>query len=471
MNTEPNNETNANSSDLKPLSAQNEVEGRSGAATEVQTRTPIPNHRSPVVPLPVEPWPEPVDGQLLLDELRRAFERFVVLPKFAPEALALWTLHTYAFQLREVSAYLGIESPVKRCGKTTLLSVLDKLAHRPVLAANISFKAFFHVIEQARPTLLIDETDTFLPANDELRGILNAGYHRGTAFVIRFAQPGELAPEQWEDREHRGFKSSKIKSFLRSTRRASGNPSASALSRFSCWCPKAMAAIGRLPDTLADRCIVIRMQRKTANEKCERLRNLESATLTRQCARFVLDRQEAIAAARPGIPSALNDRAADIWEPLLVLADLAGGPWADAARQAAVALSGATDAQDPDSPVEALLYDILICFAQRNTQRMLSRELAQRLNELARLARPWRQILKGKEVTELWLSRILRPYGVHPKCFRYGDSSGRGYFFEDFAEIFQRYTTTTESETVEAPTTTDGNAPAETPSQESSTSA
>src|SRR5882672_3594567 len=110
----------------------------------------------------VVPWPEPVDGNILLQELTRMLSRFVIPPAWAPETLALWTLHTYAFELRDVTAYLGIESPEKRCGKTTLLGVLSELVNRPVVAANISPPAFFRLIEETHPTLLIDEADTFL---------------------------------------------------------------------------------------------------------------------------------------------------------------------------------------------------------------------------------------------------------------------------------------------------------------------
>jgi putative DNA primase/helicase len=99
----------------------------------------------------VEPWPEPVHGATLLSDLRQVFERFVILPKWSAEALALWTLHTYAFQQRDVSTYLGLESPEKRCGKTTLLTVLSELVNRPVVAANISSPALFRVIEEMRP--------------------------------------------------------------------------------------------------------------------------------------------------------------------------------------------------------------------------------------------------------------------------------------------------------------------------------
>jgi putative DNA primase/helicase len=126
----------------------------------------------------------------LLDELAATIKRFVVMPPYAAEMLALWILHTYAFTYRDVSTYIGIESPEKRCGKTTLLNVLAELVHHPVTAANISSSAFFRVIHETQPTLIIDEADTFLNANTELGGILNAGYRSKTAYVMRFlAQP------------------------------------------------------------------------------------------------------------------------------------------------------------------------------------------------------------------------------------------------------------------------------------------
>src|ERR1041385_8808228 len=108
----------------------------------------------------VEPWPEPVEGRELLGELEGQLKRFVVLGRWVPETLAIWIVHTYAFQLRNVATYIGVESPEKRCGKTTLLTVLSELVNRPVVASNISSPAFFRVIEETRPTLLIDEADT-----------------------------------------------------------------------------------------------------------------------------------------------------------------------------------------------------------------------------------------------------------------------------------------------------------------------
>src|SRR3954463_3262964 len=353
----------------------------------------------------VDAWPEPVDGAALLDELYQALTRFVVLPKWGAEALALWVVHTYAFPLRDVSTYIGLESPEKRCGKTTLLTVLSELVNRPVVAANISSPAFFRVIEETQPTLLIDEADTLLQGNDELRGILNSGYTRKTAYVVRVSHRGTEMDEIDDDRA-----------------RGTTRPTFSRLARFSCWCPKVMAAIGRLPETLADRCVVIRMQRKLSAEQCERLRNLDATELRRKCVRFVRDHEGAIASARPNIPEDLNDRAGDIWEPLLALADLAGGRWPELSRHAA---EGLTAIAQESNPIAALLFDLLILFGKVESERLFSRDIVQALNLMA--DRSWAETNKGKPVTELWLAQRLRPYGVRPKTLWIGERAGKGY--------------------------------------------
>src|SRR5438093_3212901 len=369
-----------------------------------------------------DPWPEPVDGGGLLDELAGVLTRFVVLPKWAAETLALWTLHTYAFQLRDVTTYLGVESPEKRCGNTACLTAVSELASRPVPAANISPSAFFRVIEESQPTLLIDEADTFLQSNDQLRGILNSGYTRKTSFVLRVGNQSPHLPPDGPS--------------LRPASTAAGvaGDGAPQVTRFSCWCPKVMAAIGRLPDTLADRCIVIRMQRKTATEQCERLRSLEPTRFRRQCARFVSDHAGAIASARPEIPASLNDRAADIWEPLLVLADLAGGNWPEAARRAAVSL---TASAQEHNPIGSLLLDIFVVFTLEQADRLFSRALAEGLGRFG--DHSWAEMLNGKAITGTWLAQQLRPYGIRPKTLWIGDTSAKGYTFEDLQEVFQRY--------------------------------
>jgi len=187
------------------------------------------------------------------------------------------------------------------------------------------------------------------------------------------------------------------------------------------------------------------MQRKTATEECERLRKLETSALRRQCARFVMDHSDEIASAQPEIPSTLHDRAADIWEPLLALADLAGGEWPDLARQAAVSLSAS--AQE-NNPIGSLLLDIYVAFAAAKADRLFTRDLLGSLNSST--GRPWAEMYRGKEITDRWLARQLRPYGVRTRTVWLGEKHAKGYFQADFTEVFRRYIPKSEVEALRA---------------------
>jgi hypothetical protein len=204
-----------------------------------------------------------------------------------------------------------------------------------------------------------------------------------------------------------------------------------------------MAAIGRLPETLADRCIVISMQRKATLEKCEPLRLLDPTPLRRQAARFVLDHRDAIAAARPQLPDDLNDRAADIWEPLFVLADLAAADWPRKARQAAVEL---TSKAQETSPLAGLFLGITGVFAINKCGQIFSRNLVEGLNRLP--IHIWRPLTKGKDLTERSLAQLLRPYGISPVILTIEDHRSRGYTQDDFREPARRYVTPAQAQSL-----------------------
>jgi hypothetical protein len=142
-----------------------------------------------------EPWPDPVDGATLLDDLAKAVRKHVVMPDHAHDAVALWAVHTYLLDHAMITPRLAILSPVLRCGKTTLLDVLAALVYRPLPAANCSASSIFRVVEKHRPCLLIDEADSFLSANEELRGVLNSGHRRG----------GSVLRNVGDDHEPRAF--------------------------------------------------------------------------------------------------------------------------------------------------------------------------------------------------------------------------------------------------------------------------
>ncbi len=195
--------------------------------------------------------------------------------------MALWILHAWALDAAYVSPFLMFASPEMRCGKSTALALLNWTAPRTAIASNISPAATYRYIEAACPTLLIDEADTFVRDNEELRGILNSGHSRDTAHVIR------LIGDAHEPKE------------------------------FSTWAAKAIAAIGKLAATLRDRAVVIPMRRKKPAERVAKLRGREDETFTtlrRKAARWSSDNAVSLRAARP-VPEELNDRAADNWEP------------------------------------------------------------------------------------------------------------------------------------------------------------
>jgi hypothetical protein len=101
---------------------------------------------------------------------------------------------------------------------------------------------------------------------------------------------------------------------------------------------------------------------------------------------------------------------------------------------------------EEDSPIGALLMDILSAFVHVERTRLFSRTLVEALNE--NQDRPWMQTKKGREITQLWLARQLAPYGVRPRIVRIENEAARGYAQEDFIELFRRYVPPSELERV-----------------------
>jgi putative DNA primase/helicase len=308
-----------------------------------------------------EPWTDAVDGASLLDDLASFYKRYVVLPEGAADMLALWTEHTYAIDAFVITPRLAVVSPQKRCGKTTLMELIDAAACNTLSAANISTAALFRAIEQWRPTMLIDEADTFLPDNEELRGVLNAGYRKPTAYVVRSVPVGD----SWEPR------------------------------KFGVFGPVAIAMIGRLPSTLADRSIHIRLRRKAKHEKVEGLRLDRIGDITeglkRRCLRWAQDHLAQLKTSDPDVPETLNDRAADNWRPLCAIAEVAGGEWPERVQKAIAALAG-TDTDD-DAIGVMLLEDIRQIFADQADANIFSETLVKTLHAIEE--RPWSERLSG----------------------------------------------------------------------------
>ncbi len=348
------------------------------------------------------PWQEPVDGAALVSELMASVRMFVALPDQAATALALWVLFTYAVNAADYSPIMAITAPEKRCGKTTLLNWLSSVVAKPLSASNMTPAAVFRSIEKWQPTLLIDEADTFLNSNEELRGVLNCGHSRQSAFVIRTVG---------DDHEPK---------------------------KFSTWGPKAIVMIGNLPETLADRSIHVEMRRRMQHEMVKKMRGHDQhfSTLRQMCARFAQDNLLAIQTAEPHVPDILNDRAADNWSVLLSIASVISQQFFASSIKAAIALSG-VETESPSANVE-LLGDIQSAFVRAGESRLLTNELINLLCEDDEA--PWSTWNKGKPITPRQLARRLNEFGITTnQTVRARLSRGKGFKLEQFTDAFDRY--------------------------------
>jgi len=347
----------------------------------------------------VEPWPDHVDGNELLGDIKTTIQRYIVMSKHAPEAVALWVLNTYVHDASYFSPILLIASPEKRSGKSTLLSLLATLCTRSLLAANISPAAVYRAIEQWQPTLLIDEADTFLKQNDDMAGVINSGHTKTTAFVIRC------------------------------------DGDANEPKRFSTWCAKVIAGIGSQRDTLEDRSIPIPLRRKLPDEQVSRLRldRNDFENIQRRCIRWGEDNYQAVHESDPATPYGLHDRAADNWAPLLAIADLCG--WREKAELAALALSGDDEGESINT---ILLTDIRDIFKEQSTDRLSSQRLCDLLAAID--DRPWREWSKGRAISTNKLAGRLKSFGIHSKQLRLPNGDNlKGYELAAFSDAFSRY--------------------------------
>jgi hypothetical protein len=254
---------------------------------------------------------------------------------------------------------------------------------------------------------LLDESDAiFATSNgstEPLRALLNAGNRRGSS-VPRCVGPNQQLVD------------------------------------FTTFCAKALAGIGRLPDTITDRSIVVRLERKRADESAHRFRRREALGLAepiaQELASWATDALADLESARPAMPDALDDRAEEAWEPLLAIADLAGGTWPVRARAAALDLSADREASD-DALGPWLLRDIGDVFDAKGVDRLASADLAASLNEIE--TSPWGDI-RGRMLDVRSLARRLKSYDIRPRSIRLHDgTTPKGYLLEQFQDAFARY--------------------------------
>lgn len=349
----------------------------------------------------IEPWPEPVDGHELLTETEEILLKHTILPRGASVVMALWILGTYCFDCFRKWPKLLITSPEKRCGKTTLMEVLSAICLRPFATSNITPAAIYRIIEAFKPTLIIDEADTFFNNNKEIRGIINSSYTKSHAYVFRSSSGKGEAPQ-----------------------------------RFSTWVSMVIGMIGMPPDTILDRSIVIQLRRKLADEITERIPlnfSLDCFHLCQKMLRWAEDHKDQLEEYIPDLPHSHNDRELDNWIPLFTIAGVVGDQWYTRTLQA---YSSMIKIEDESIGVR-LLADIKDVFDQKGVQKIFSNDLVHAL--ITAEESLWSEFKGNKALTATALARLLKPFGIKSKQIRLGDINRNGYNVDMFKDAFMRY--------------------------------
>jgi putative DNA primase/helicase len=356
----------------------------------------------------IEPYPEPIDPAQLLDVVSDTIRQYIVLDAEQAHTAALWVALTWFIDVVEIAPLAIINAPEKSCGKTQLLTVLGRLSYRPLLASNASASALFRDVEKWKPTILIDEADTFFRDNAELHGMVNAGYLRD-GFVLR----SEAVGDSFEPR------------------------------MFSVFSAKALAGIAlekHLPDATMSRGIVFNLRRKLSHESVSRLRHADRdlfSGIAEKLARFAMDYSKQVRQARSILPDALSDRDQDNWDGLLAIASCAGAEWVTRATEAALTLSGA--GEKTVSTGNELLADIQHVFDSKRVDKISTADLIAALCADDELS--WSTYNRGKQLSPKQLSNRLKGYGITSRQMRLNayDNPARGFDREQFNDAFLRY--------------------------------
>lgn len=333
-------------------------------------------------------------------------DTYIYIPVLTRHTVTLWIFHTWLIDHADVTPYLHILAPEKQSGKTTLMDLVSSVTGRPITTAHMTAAAMRRALDSnPPPTLLFDEIDPIFTKKGEdtaeLRAVINAGFRRGAQVTINVR-----SGKDW------------------------------ALKAFSVFSPKVLVSIGRLPDTIESRSIPILLERMPRSETRKRFRYRESEQVAQRL-RYNLEQMQADLPPNPVIPSELNGRQADIWEPLLAIAEWLGEDIAAEARKAAISIHSQPE---DDSPGTELLRHIKQIFDERESTAIYSQDLVDLLLE----NEEWEYVraVEGKPLDTFRLASLLKPFGIKPTRMRLyveNTKQARGYYRLAFEAAWDQY--------------------------------
>lgn len=350
------------------------------------------------------------DGADLLNRIHGFLRRFISYPSSeASIAHVLWIAHTHLMDCWFTTPRLAALSPEPGSGKSRLLEMTALLVPRPILSVMSSPAYILRKIadQENRPTILYDEIDAiFGPqarGNEDLRAMVNAGYRRGATIGRCYGENGKILTQDL--------------------------PTFGAV---------AFGGLGDLPNTIMSRSIIIRMRKRMPCESVEPFRpsqhDAEGQLLHEELVAWAANVTDAASIIEPVIPDGIADRDADVWMPLLAVAEIAGDVWPRLATDSALKfVQSANEGKAPSLGVQ-LLADIKRCFGEDGA--LPTKTLLERL--LDDEEAPWGDI-KGRKLDPRGLAKMLRQFGIRSEGLRIGEVTPKGYKRGAFHDVWRRY--------------------------------
>ena len=346
----------------------------------------------------IEPYHEPVTHDEIYTALYSLVHEHMAIDEPLKVAFVLWVIFTYLTDISDFAPIAWITAPERQCGKSTLLGLFERVVNKPMAFNNITQAVLYRVMEQFKPTLLIDEIDTSLKDKNELLGIVNAGYSRHASNVPRMNQDKGGIVE-----------------------------------KFDVFGAKVFSGIGEMKGTFASRAIRFELRRKTNSDKVKRFnkRTLPHETtneIQSKVKRWAGDNRQAVQAVQTPLLQ-INDRDFDNWEILLQIATVLGVY--DKALQACLTIC---NRKDEPSLNEMLLSDIRDIF---NVERMSSTDLLEKLNFDSEKC--WQTLNNGSPLTSHQLAKKLKGFGIVSKNMRINSIQVKGFDKADFVKTWAQY--------------------------------
>jgi hypothetical protein len=333
---------------------------------------------------------------------------YVVLPDDVAFAVACWVAAAHLHGCWDRFPHLSINSPEKRCGKTTLLEVLTTIVPSPLFTSNISPAALFRMIAKEHNTLLFDEAQSLLRRGSEssevMLEILNAGITRNA-----------------------------------SVRRCGSKRDDYQVEAFGIYSPKVFALIGTTPSVLADRSLPVHLERRLPDETVlpnrSRIRDPRGAEVKNRLVLFASEYEDTVIAVYNALDGydLANARMADLLMPLQAVASI-DGTHLDLLERYALSL----DERDRDvlsqSDSVKLLHSLRGLFGDTNIDFFPTTHLRDELNQ----DETWRSYNYGRGLRAESLAKILSEYKIHP-VKKKDKTQARGFYRDQFSEAWERY--------------------------------